>query len=311
MAVCPGRRAAGADGGIRRPEVGDGDVAAHRSHRGTGDWRGCARQWQGICWYRKTFDLSPGARDQEVVLRFEGAMNVAEVWVNGQSAGKFMGGYLPYVMDISKLVRPGETNLVAVRLDNRDNPLTGPKPLADLDFNLYGGLYRGASLVLKNKLHITAVPSTADRTCRGRSVCDVPEAVVPGAGDGQCPYPGAGHDDAAARAFVVRTNLARCPRAGHWPPRNQPRSRWRLEQTGRVIQEIQVAEDPKLWSPQSPGLYQLRSELVEDGGVVDREQTRIGIRRIQITQDGFWINGEKMFLRGVNRHQEYPLRLAV
>ena len=52
-----------------------------------------ARQWQGICWYRKTFDLPPEARDQEIILRFDGAMNAAEVWVNGQSAGKFMGGY--------------------------------------------------------------------------------------------------------------------------------------------------------------------------------------------------------------------------
>ncbi len=114
-----------------------------------------ARQWQGICWYRETFDLPSAARDKVIILRFDGAMNAAEVWVNGQSAGKFMGGYLPYVMDISKLAHPGETNIVAVRLDNRDNPLTGPKPLADLDFNLYGGLYRGASLILKNKLHIT------------------------------------------------------------------------------------------------------------------------------------------------------------
>jgi beta-galactosidase len=49
-----------------------------------------ARQWQGICWYRKTFDLPAETRDQEIILRFDGAMNAAEIWVNGQTAGKFM-----------------------------------------------------------------------------------------------------------------------------------------------------------------------------------------------------------------------------
>jgi hypothetical protein len=54
-----------------------------------------ARQWQGICGYRKTFDLPAETRDQEIILRFDGAMNATEVWVNGQSAGKFMGGICP------------------------------------------------------------------------------------------------------------------------------------------------------------------------------------------------------------------------
>ncbi len=262
---------------------------------------GGARQWQGICWYRKTFDLPPEARDQEVILRFEGAMNVAEVWVNGQSVGEFMGGYLPYVMDISKFARPGETNLVAVRLDNRDNPLTGPKPLADLDFNLYGGLYRGASLVLKNKLHITD-PILADQTAGGGVFVTFPAVSRERARVNVRTQ--VRNDDAAARTFIVRTTLLDAQgqpvASSESVPETLPTGADR-----EIAQEIQVAK-PKLWSPQSPGLYQLHSELVENGSMVDQEQTRIGIRRIQITQDGFWINGEKMFLRGVNRHQEYP-----
>src|SRR5262249_16648036 len=103
---------------------------------------------------------------KKIILRFEGAMNAANIWVNGQPAGKFMGGYLPYVMDISSLAKPGEKNTIAVRLDNRDNSVTGPKPLVDLDFNLYGGLYRTASLIIKDKLHITD-PLLADKTAGG------------------------------------------------------------------------------------------------------------------------------------------------
>jgi beta-galactosidase len=63
---------------------------------------------------------------------------------------------------------------------------------------------------------------------------------------------------------------------------------------------------PKLWSPESPHLYHLVTEVYADGELSDTDTTRIGIRRFEITRDRFAINGEEMFLRGVNRHQEYP-----
>ena len=260
-----------------------------------------ARQWQGICWYRKTFDLPADARDQQIILRFDGAMNAAEIWVNGRSAGKFMGGYLPYVMDISKLARPGETNVVAVRLDNRDNPLTGPKPLVDLDFNLYGGLYRDAHLILKNKLHITD-PILAGQTAGGGVFVTFPaisreQATV-------MVRTQVKNDDEIPRPCVVRTTLLDAGGQAVASAESTPETL--AAGTDReIVQEIQVP-NPKLWSPQSPTLYQVRSEVIAQGTPVDVAQTRIGIRRIQITKDGFWINGRKMFLRGVNRHQEYP-----
>jgi beta-galactosidase len=260
-----------------------------------------ARQWQGICWYRKAFNLSDEVRNKEIFLRFEGAMNVADIWVNGKSAGHFMGGYLPYVMDISKLVRPAGTNVVAVRLDNRDNPVTGPKPLATLDFNLYGGLYRSASMIIKDKLHITD-PILDDRTAGGGVFVTFPavskeEATV----HVQTQVRNA---DQVPRAFAIKTTLVdpsgRAVASSLSALEELPAGDQR-----EVVQEIHVPK-PKLWSPQSPDLYHVRSELLEHGKPVDVEQTRIGIRRIQIGKDGFCINGEKVRLRGVNRHQEYP-----
>jgi beta-galactosidase len=72
-----------------------------------------------------------------------------------------------------------------------------------------------------------------------------------------------------------------------------------------ITQEIRLAQ-PKLWSPRAPTLYQLRSELMEDGKTLETQSTRVGIRKIQIDNDGLRINGEKFTLQGVNRHQEYP-----
>jgi beta-galactosidase len=259
------------------------------------------RQWQGVCWYRKNFLLPADARDREIFLRFDGAMNAAEIWVNGQSAGKFMGGYLPYVMDISKFARPGRANVVAVRLDNRDNPITGPKPLADLDFNLYGGLYRDARLVIKNKLHITD-PIPAYQVAGGGVFVTFPvvtktQAVVRVETQVQ-------NQDGAARTFTLRTTVLDA-RGKVVSSAESAVAKFPAGAERKMTQDITVT-NPALWSPQSPRLYQVRSELVEKGKVMDAEQTRIGIRRIEMTADGFRINGEKMFLAGANRHQEYP-----
>ena len=260
-----------------------------------------ARQWQGICWYRKSFELPVEARDKIIRLRLDGAMNAAGVWVNGQPAGTFLGGYLPYIMDISKLVRPGAGNVIAVRLDNRDNPLTGPKPLADLDFNLYGGLYRSASLILKDKLHITD-PILADRTAGGGVFVTFPAVSTNQATVNLRTH--VRNTDAVSRSVVVRTTLIdaweQTVATAVTAPEPLPAGADR-----EVVQEIRVAS-PKLWTPNAPHLYRVRSELLDRDRVADVEHSRIGIRRIQIDKDGLRINGEKIFLRGVNRHQEYP-----
>jgi beta-galactosidase len=204
-------------------------------------------------------------------------------------------------MDISNLGRPGEKNLIAVRLDNRDNRITGPKPLVDLDFNLYGGLYRKAHLTIKDKLHITD-PILADKAAGGGVFVTFPHVSKDAATVKVRTH--VQNSATSSRAFALRTTLLDGSGKSVVSAESTPE-----DLAGgagqKIVQELRVAK-PKLWSPNSPTLYRLRSELVEKGKVVDTEETRIGIRRIEITQDGFRINGEKMFLRGANRHQEYP-----
>ncbi len=258
-------------------------------------------QWQGICWYRKTFSLPKDAADKIIILRFDGAMNVAEIWVNDQSAGKFMGGYLPYVMDITALAKPGAKNVVAVRLDNRDNPITGPKPLADLDFNLYGGLYRNAHLIIKDKLHITE-PILADKVASGGVFVTFLEVSKDAATVKVQTH--VKNADANVRGFTLKSTLLDASGKAVASLETTP-GPLSAGDDQEFVQQIRIAK-PNLWSPNSPYLYRIRTELVADRKVIDTEETRVGIRHIEITKDGFRINGEKMFLRGANRHQEYP-----
>ncbi|HWD21223.1 MAG TPA: glycoside hydrolase family 2 TIM barrel-domain containing protein [Verrucomicrobiae bacterium] len=238
-----------------------------------------APQWQGICWYRKAFDLPRSASNKVVGLRFEGAMNEAEVWVNDISVGKFMGGYLPYVMDITAAAHAGASNFVAVRLDNRDNPITGPKPLADLDFNLYSGLYRGATLVVQDQAHITD----------------------PISGGGVfVTYPAVSEDEATIR---IQTGVTNAP--ANYFVKNTLFDANGQEAASTLNGEIKLSH-PKLWSPSNPYLYGLRTELRVGGATVDTQMTRLGIRRLTMDKDGLTINRRRTVLRGANRHQEYP-----
>jgi beta-galactosidase len=63
---------------------------------------------------------------------------------------------------------------------------------------------------------------------------------------------------------------------------------------------------PHLWSPDSPYLYTLRATLLAAGTTIETEELKIGIRSIRCSTDGFFLNGEKVVLNGVNRHQDYP-----
>ncbi len=64
-------------------------------------------QWQGVCWYRRRLRGRRGGRREQVLLRFEGAMNVAEVWLDGERIGGHLGGYLPFVLDLERQARSG------------------------------------------------------------------------------------------------------------------------------------------------------------------------------------------------------------
>ncbi len=271
----------------------------------TGEPGSPTAQWQGICWYRRPLRIPVEAAGKKVYLEFEAAMNVAEAFLDGERIGGHAGGFLPFVLDLTGLVQPGRTSLLAVRLDNADNPITGPKPLPLLDFNTYGGLYRYVRLVVKDRLHITD-PILADEPASGGVFVRYPEASHERAVVRVQTHVANEYDD--PRTFRVRTTLVddgdqEAARAVSGPVTLAS------GEARAVVLEITV-DAPRLWSPAEPSLYTLRSDVLAAGpgpGVVDAEETRIGLRRIEVSVDGgFRINGERMFLRGTNRHQEYP-----
>ncbi|MER2492912.1 glycoside hydrolase family 2 protein [Catenovulum sediminis] len=257
-------------------------------------------QWQGFSWYKKEIDIPKHWQKKKLIIRFEGAMNAANLWVNGENIASHLGGYLPFVADITDHVEYGKTNHIFVKLDNRDNYITGPKPLELLDFNTYGGLYRGATLHVKNSVFITD-EILADEIASGGIFVSYPEitndkAIV-------AIQTHIENSEFSAQTIDVVQNLmfeGQLVESTTQTITLDANSQKTVKQTVSVI-------NPKLWHPNNPNLYSLETEIKNQQHSLEKQQTRIGIRSFAFNdKHELLINGEKIFLRGVNRHQEYP-----
>lgn len=257
-------------------------------------------QWQGIAFYRKDFDAPLDWQGQVVLLRFEAAMRVAHVRVNGEPVLEHWGGYLPFTIDLSELLNYGGANQIEVRLDNRDNPLIGPKPLAQLDFNTYGGLYRGVTLMVRPPVYLSD-EMLAARQAGGGLFVTYPEVSTERATIRlQADIQNSTSEAVGARIQHILLDGDAVIATVDEALRIAPLA------IGRSVTSMEIS-DPRLWSPQFPNLYTLQTRVTDESGNIDVSERRIGVRSIAFSDDGqLLLNGEPTYLRGVNRHQEYP-----
>ncbi|MGM9693430.1 MAG: glycoside hydrolase family 2 TIM barrel-domain containing protein [Alloprevotella sp.] len=261
------------------------------------------KPWQGVCYYRRTLRIAEADATRRHWIEFEGAMQLADIWINGRHAMTHAGGYNTFVLDATPFLRAGD-NEITVRLDNHDNPLIPPgKPLDRLDFCYHSGLYRDVFLITKGDVRITH--PLLSNTPRGGGILVT--------------YPQVSKEKAKVRVqteivgeraanVVLRQTLREWKRgkgSGKKVAVAEKKVFLAANEPSTLTQDLAL-NHPRLWHPETPNLYVLTTEILSDGKVLDTEQTRIGIRRFEITDEGCFINGEKVFLQGSNRHQEYP-----
>jgi beta-galactosidase len=258
-------------------------------------------QWQGTSWYQKQLKIDSKWKNNKIFIRFEGAMSHAEVWLNDKKIAEHLGGYLPFTIDLTELVSFNSDNILKVKLKNIDNPTIGPKPLETLDFNTYGGLYRGVNLIIKNPLHITdeiladkvasgGVFVTFPRISKESSIVDIKTHIA--------------NQYDETKGFVLKQKLLF---NGQLISQTEYEVSTLLANTAKQFSQQLTVKDAQLWSPKTPNLYQLVSEIYLDQQLIEQQQTRIGLRHFEFNaKHQLLINGEVTFLRGVNRHQEYP-----
>jgi beta-galactosidase len=259
--------------------------------------------FQGVCWYRRHIRPEAAWRGKKVSLQFEGAMQIAEVWVNGRPALTHHGGYLPFSVDITDaLAQPGGA-VVAVRLDNTDQPAIPPgKPHSQLDFCYFGGLYRDVNLIVSEPLHMTDAVA-ANRVAGGgifvrTESADENSATLALQADVQ--NDSASETTAEIRFTVLNQDGKVVATAAAAPEKISAGTNFTFVAKATVTQ-------PKLWHPDHPWLYTLRTEVRQSGKIADSVSTRFGIRTLACDDKlGFVINGAPLMIRGANRHQDFP-----
>jgi hypothetical protein len=255
------------------------------------NFAGESKHYRGVVWYRRRFDL-PSLDDKRVFLEFEAAMQVAEVWVNGTKVGTHDNcGYTGFSFDVTDQVDPGESNVVAVRLDNNRSKDI-PPGVGQPDYYLFGGLYRDVWLVVTSNVQVPycGIRITTPTVSRDEAVVKV-ETLVRNAGG-------------ASRTCTVQTDIV--DGDGDVVTTMTGDQEIAAGEQRSFVQQSEGLDAPHLWSTDNPYLYTSVTTVRDGDEVLDGTATRFGIRTIEwTTNNGFLLNGERCEIRGVNFHQSF------
>ena len=251
--------------------------------------------YQFISTYRKRFKLPEARAGRRVYIDFDGAMIAAEVFLNGQRVGENEGGYNPFSFDITDALNETGDNLLVVKLDSTGRPDIPPYGRV-VDYLTFGGIYREVSLRYVEPVHIADVfvktfdvladVARAEFEIQLKNVGNVPQGVSM-----QIRF-ASGADENSYSSDWLDVNLD--------------------ANTEMIVIHKQLVSEPKLWRLDQPIDYEWEVHVRKTGGnylegVIDDGSGLFGFREAHFDKDGsFYLNGEKVKLRGLNRHQTYP-----
>jgi beta-galactosidase len=264
--------------------------------------------YRGIGWYRKHFTLDAGMQGREITVYFEGAMTVAEFWINGTKLATHSGGFSPFCYDITPYCTYGVTeNVIAVRLNNAYQNLVPPeKPDGStIDFEMYGGIYRDVWLIATDKVYVPEGVHAWANTWNNQGGHFI---TFPGVSTGQASVMVRTWVKNATAASVSSKVVSTIVNAQNQVVQTDesPAQTIAASAVSRFAQSITVSS-PTLWYPWAPYLYTVYTTVYNGTSVVDCYSTKIGIRNVQFTKTaGVNCNGVNFKLLGLNRHQTWP-----
>lgn len=247
----------------------------------------------GEGWYRKTFTLPQKTVDRFYRLDFEAVFQHCDIYVNEKLAGSHKGGYTGFSIDITPFLKSGE-NLVTIRVDNKWDPVLPPRAGEHV---FSGGIYRDVRLVETGAVYIphngfrVSTPNVSDH----ESKVKVTAWIKNGA-------PLTRNVDIEVKIFDEKgTTVAK----GVYEKQLVGGETLKFETPLLTVKET------NLWHPDHPYLYRAELTLLESEDLKIKKRTdavgsRFGIRSFVFKADkGFFLNGQRLWLRGANRHQDH------
>ena len=249
--------------------------------------------YQMVSGYRRHLLIPKDWQGKQILLTFEGAAHDSTVFCNGKKVGEHHCGYTAFTVDLTDSVLYGQDNLLCVRLDSREN-LNVPPFGYVIDYMTYGGIYRDVRLEVKEKVSLSDIFVHTAIDFRSSPVtAQITSEITLTESNG----------NVTIRQYYMPKSTA----AGQ--------GSWNLlcEQTvsadtncDKEIALTAAITDPLLWDTEEANLYILKTQLYQDNTLLDETETTFGIREAVFKKDGFYLNGKKLRIRGLNRHQSYP-----
>ena len=237
-----------------------------------------------VGWYRKTFTIPAEDEGLHIAIRFDGIFRNADIWVNGFWLGKEPSGYATQVYDISEYLDYGGENLIAVRVD---------ATLEEGWFYEGAGIYRHVWLEKTAPVHVAPFGTFVHCSVSGpgESASVTIETDVRNASASEASY--------YLRNTLIDRDGRQIAAAQTDPACVQAKALSHTEAGFDIA-------NPILWSTENPYLYSVRTEVLQNGTVVDEYITSIGIREAVFDADnGFILNGKPLKIKGVNLHQDH------
>ena len=250
------------------------------------------KYFRGVGQYTKTFDVEESWINHRVFIRFEGANVIANLKINGQELGEHKGGYAAFCFELTKYLLFDQKNSLEVTVSNKENleviPLVG-------DFNVYGGIYRPVNLIITSPVCISPLDYASPgvylkqkSVSKEKAEIEVSTKTSNGTDeDSEISYQTTILD---ATGVEIDTQI----------------STHVLLKGENVQSHAYTINNPHLWNgKKDPYLYQVKVEILQNGQVVDTKIEPLGLRFFHVdANEGFFLNGEPIDLRGVSRHQD-------
>ena len=263
------------------------------THKGN-DFPNEIASYRFVSWYRRHFTLPRQYTGRNITVDFEGVATIADVYLNGELLANHKGAYTGFSVDITdKVYTDGRENILAVRVNSERQPQLPPEG-GNVDYCLFGGIVRDVTMTITEPVYVERVfVTTPDLTEEN--------GVVANSVDIQ-------NNSKQGKAYTVETTVL--DREGKTVVSASKKADVPAGQLTNVQITTSAISSPHLWDVDDPYLYTAVTKIKDGNTVIDTYNTRFGMRFMEFKtgpEDGsFYLNGKKIEIIGINRHEQWP-----
>ena len=237
----------------------------------------------GIGFYRKEFEITKTDLGKKISIEFDGIFRNSTVWVNGHYLGNHKSGYIPSNYDLTDVLRYDDEgrNVILVKVDARE-----PEGW----WYEGSGIYRHVWLIKTDRLHVARFGTyvTTPEVSEKVATVSIKTAL-------ENEYKNTKNITLVSKIIGNKGNVLDTEASSQII---EPNSQIEISQTG-------IIKKPLLWSPETPNLYKVLTEVSENGNILDTYETIFGVRTIEFNRNGFFLNSKLYPVKGTSNHQDF------